>query len=71
VVKRDVINGESCYQENGEEVRREEARVLVRVERAVFRVFGFLDSESGSRQQLPRASGMRLGSVFVGERVER
>jgi len=45
--------------------------LLVRVERAVFRVFGFLDSESGSRQQLPRASGMRLGSVFVGERVER
>ena len=26
VVKRDVINAESCYQENGEEVRRQEAR---------------------------------------------
>src|ERR1700734_2799576 len=26
MVERDVINAESCYQENGEEVRRQEAR---------------------------------------------
>src|SRR6202044_4007009 len=30
MVQRDVINGESCYQENGEEVRREEACEEVR-----------------------------------------
>src|SRR5580704_16551620 len=30
MVERDVINAESCYQENGEEVRRQEARAEVR-----------------------------------------
>src|ERR1700689_5477396 len=30
MVERDVINAESCYQENGEEVRRKEAREEVR-----------------------------------------
>src|ERR1700727_82870 len=30
MVKRDVINAESCYQENGEEVRRQEAREEIR-----------------------------------------
>ena len=30
MVERDVINAESCYQENGEEVRRQEAREEVR-----------------------------------------
>src|SRR5258708_39389162 len=30
MVERDVINGESCYQENGEEVRRQEAREEIR-----------------------------------------
>src|SRR5580698_8756336 len=30
MIERDVINAESCYQENGEEVRREEACEEVR-----------------------------------------
>src|ERR1700677_3978032 len=30
MVERDVINAESCYQENGEEVRRKETREEVR-----------------------------------------
>src|SRR5580698_292177 len=30
MIERDVINAESCYQENGEEVRRQEAREEVR-----------------------------------------
>ena len=30
MVERDVINAESCYQENGEEIRRQEAREEVR-----------------------------------------
>src|ERR1700678_2485425 len=30
MVERDVINAESCYKENGEEVRRKEAREEVR-----------------------------------------
>ena len=35
MVERDVINAESCYQENGEEVRRQEAREEVRAAKVV------------------------------------